>query len=883
MREPIAIIGTACRLPGGATSPSRFWELLQHPRDVLKECKPYQLDLSSFYNPNGEHHGSTDVPNQSYLLEGNTRHFDASFFNINPAEADGMDPQQRILLETTYEALEAAGYTLEQLRGSPTAVFVGVMTSNYHDIQTRDLDNIGRWHATGTAPSILSNRISYCFDLKGPSMTINTGCSISLVALHQAVQSLRSGEATIAIVAGVNLLLDAGTYVSESKIHMLSPTSRCRMWDADADGYARGEGCASVILKPLSQALADGDDIECIIRGTGVNSDGRSAGIMMPNPEAQAALIKQVYESCELDPVRDCCQYFECHGTGTQAGDPVEAEAIQCTFFPEGSTFPPEERLYVGLVKTVVGHLEGCAGLSGLLKAVLCIKHRTIAPNMLFCKLNPSILRFYDHLKVPTQAIPWPYATPGDPLRASINSFGFGGTNAHAVIESFPSPTPSNYAPGSAGNIVIGPLVFSANTAESLLLNVKNVAAFINAHPSLDLNDLAWTLSTKRSVLPFKISFTGSTREELLKCMNTTVQASEASPDIGFGIRIRRSPNESGNILGVFTGQGAQWANMGADLIHSCQTSRESINRCQQAMTCLPDGPSWSLVDELLADETSSRLSDAALSQRLTTAIEIGVYDLLHAAGIHLNAVVGHSSGEIAAVYAAGILSAEDAMKIAYYRGMHAKSAKFSRQNGGMIAVGISYDDARAFCAQPSFSRRLVVAASNAPTSVTLSGDLDAIHEAKKAFEETRTFARILKVDVAYHSHHMRSCAQAYLASLEGCRIQVRQPKTDCVWISSVTGATISVDDKMTSSLAGQYWVENMLQPVLFSQAIQHAVNGSRFDIGIEVGPHHALKGPVLQTMKLAIGTDIPYFSILKRVSLTCMPHLRPWVACGSI
>ncbi|PKX89311.1 polyketide synthetase [Aspergillus novofumigatus IBT 16806] len=865
MKEPIAIVGTACRLPGGAISPSRLWELLQDPRDVLSKCKPDQLNITNFYHPNGDHHGCTDVPNQSYLLEGNIRHFDASFFNISPAEADGMDPQQRILLETTYEAMEAAGYTLDQLRGSPTAVFVGVMTSDYHDIQTRDLDTIGRWHATGTAPSILSNRISYFFDLKGPSMTINTACSSSLVALHQAVQSLRIGEATVAIVAGVNLLLDAGTYVSESKLHMLSPTSRCRMWDADADGYARGEGCASVILKPLSRALADGDDIECIIRGTGVNCDGRSAGITMPNPEAQAALIKRVYEDCDLDPVRDRCQYFECHGTGTPAGDPVEAEAIQRTFFPEGTSFPTEEKLYVGSIKTTVGHLEGCAGLAGLLKAVLSIKHRTIAPNMHFAKLNPNILPFYDHLEVPTQAGPWPSVASGDSLRASINSFGFGGTNAHAVIESFPSPTPPNHVPGPSGDVVVGPLVFSAITQKSLLLNVKNAASFIKTNPSLDINDLAWTLSTKRSALPLKISFTGSTREELLGCMDGTVQAVEASPDIDFGIRTCRSTNEAGRILGVFTGQGAQWASMGVDLIQSCQTFYESIHRCEQALAGLPDRPSWSLVDELRADKRSSKLSDAALSQPLTTAIEIAVHDLLNAAGVHLDIVVGHSSGEIAAAYAAGILSLDDAMKIAYYRGMHAKPATSSQQSGGMIAVSISYDDARAFCAQPSFSQRLVVAASNAPTSVTLSGDLDAIYEAKRAFEQKGTFARILKVDVAYHSHHMRPSAEAYLASLEACKIQLRQPETDCMWVSSVTGAAVCLDDDTIPSLAGRYWVENMLQPVLFSQAIQQAVNRVSFDIGIEVGPHPALKGPVLETIKLAIGSDIPYLSILKR------------------
>ncbi|KAJ5422955.1 Acyl transferase/acyl hydrolase/lysophospholipase [Penicillium cf. griseofulvum] len=874
MKEPIAIVGTACRFPGSASSPAKLWELLRNPTDVLSEFGADKLNLSSFYHPNGEHHGSTNVANKSYLLDDNHRNFDASFFNINPAEADGMDPQQRILLETTYEAFERAGYTLEQMQGSSTAVFVGVMTSDFHDIQTRDLDTIGRWHATGTAPSILANRISYCFNLKGPSMSINTACSSSLVALHQAVQCIRNGESNTAVVGGVNLILDPDTYISESKLHMLSPTSRCQMWDQSADGYARGEGCAAVVLKSLSKALADGDEIEAIIRETLVNSDGRSPGITMPDAEAQAALIKKTYTNSGLDPVNDRCQYFECHGTGTLAGDPVEAEAIQKAFFPDITTRGKygEGKLLVGSIKTVVGHLEGCAGLAGLLKAVACIKNQTITANLHFNKLNPNIEPFYDHLEIPTKSLPWPPVAPGSPLRASVNSFGFGGTNAHAIVESYSASSPSSSRTlceerSARESATSGPFVFSAQSKSSLLGNIKSVASYIQLHPSVNLNDLAWVLSTKRSSFPLKLSFTAGSHGELLEAVDKAVAEGECNSYSEPGTFSRRNQSGPCRILGVFTGQGAQWAAMGRSLILSSPTFHDSINRCERGLADLSDGPSWSLKEELMADVASSRLSEAELSQPLTTAIEIAVCDLLSAAGVHLDVVVGHSSGEIAAAYAAGVISAEDAIKIAYYRGLHVKVPRGPAGDhvGGMMAVGIAFEDAVAFCSQQSFFGRLVVAASNAPASVTLSGDYDAISEAKRHFDQKKIFARILKVEVAYHSHHMYPYADAYLESLRACNIHVQSPKINCTWVSSVQ-ESVRFPNGDLSALTGQYWVDNMLKPVRFSQAIEQCfLNEGKFSLCIEVGPHPALKSPVLQSMDLVLAEKVPYLSLLQR------------------
>ncbi|KAJ5451871.1 Acyl transferase/acyl hydrolase/lysophospholipase [Penicillium cf. griseofulvum] len=422
--EAIAIVGSGCRFPGSASSPSALWKLLETPRDVGMQIPPDRFDALSFFHPDGSHHGTSNVL-RSYLLEEDVRAFDAAFFNISPNEADSMDPQQRILLETVYEALEAGGHTVESLRGSDTAVYAGTMTADYNDTLTRDHNTMPNYFATGTNRAIISNRVSYFFDWHGPSMTIDTACSSSLVALHQGVRTLRASESRIAVACGTQVLLNPEMYIGESKLTMLSPNGRCRMWDADADGYARGEGVAAVVLKRLSDAIADGDHIECIVRETGANQDGFSNGLTVPNSNAQSALIRQTYKRAGLDPAnnpQDRPQFFEAHGTGTQAGDPKEAAAIHECFGQHITD--SEQPLYVGSIKTVIGHLEGCAGLAGVMKASSMIQAGAFAPNLLFETLNPKIEPFYKGLHVPTSLTPWPTLPEGVPRRVSVNSFG---------------------------------------------------------------------------------------------------------------------------------------------------------------------------------------------------------------------------------------------------------------------------------------------------------------------------------------------------------------------------------------------------------------------------------------------------------------------------
>ncbi|KUI64258.1 Nonribosomal peptide synthetase 14 [Cytospora mali] len=802
-----------------------------------------------------------------------------------------MDPQQRILLEVVYEGIEAAGYSLQQLHGSSTGVFVGQMTDDYRDILYRDPDNIPQYTATGISRAILANRISYFFDWRGPSENIDTACSSSLVALHHAVQSLRSGESQLAIAAGANLILGPEMYIAESKLQMLSPTGRSRMWDADADGYARGEGFVAIVLKPLRQAIADQDHIECIIRETGVNQDGHSStGLTVPSAVAQAALIKSTYGKCGLDyrMEQDRCQYFEAHGTGTAAGDPREAEAICNVFFPGTVDMPstglPEalqdtvsshNKLYVGSIKTVIGHSEGAAGLAALIKASLAVQHAKIPPNMHFHRLNPALEPFYDpHLQVPTKLLSWPTILPGAARRASINSFGFGGTNAHAIIESWDN---SSIQTEIISPCPIGPITLSAETETSLLQAIAALSKTLKTADNVDMRNLAWTMHARRSECSKKAAFSAVDKEELIRKLEAACNTGFPSTDTSDLVNESPFANETISlsnelplrILGVFTGQGAQWPTMGAVLYAHSECFRCSIQTLDKSLSDLPDAPTWTLAEELTAPVAEWNGHLPEISQPLTTALQIALVDLLRVSGVTFAAAIGHSSGEIAALYAAGYISSVDAIRVAYYRGVYAQLAlsPTTGSPGKMMAVGMAFEEAHGFCERLPFKNRISVAACNSRSSVTLSGDADAIHEAKELFDERKTFAKILKVETAYHSHHMGSCAMPYLESLRRCQIQPQSVDIEkgCAWFSSVhglNGRSIQEPD----SFRGEYWVENLVKPVLFYQAVDRAVKEAFcFDMALEVGPHPALKGPVTDTFKTLTGMNILYHGVLER------------------
>ncbi|KAK4235121.1 hypothetical protein C8A03DRAFT_46686 [Achaetomium macrosporum] len=880
--EPIAIIGSGCRFPGDAITPSKLWELLQSPRDVLSPLTD-RLNGTGWYHPEAKYHGHTNVQS-SYQLSGGdssaVRCFDAHFFGINAVEANTMDPQMRLLLETVFEALESAGQSIEALQGSDTAVYTGQMVNTYKHLMERDMDSMGTYHVSGTSRAMMSNRISYFFDWHGPSIS-------SLIALHQAVQQLRSSQSRVAIVAGSNLLLDTQDYVGMSNLGMLSPDSRSRMWDADANGYARGEGVAAVVLKTLSQAEADGDDIECVIRETATNQDGKTPGITMPSAAAQAQLIRDCYARAGLDPSNPLHrpQYFEAHGTGTQAGDPVEAEAISVAFFP-GQTRAQRDadRLWVGSVKTIIGHTEGTAGLAGLLKASLALQNERIPQNLLFNRLNPKIEPFYSNLRVPTSATPWPPVAEGKPRRASVNrlltghrfffSFGFGGANAHAILESY-APAKRRLTNGAGKPAAsFSPFVFSAASETSLSSYISSFCDYLQSlGPEVSLRDVAMTLHSRRTRHAFATAVAALSASDLHAKLQRKLQGAQADTDKPIGIRSSFQRSSEGRtkprILGVFTGQGAQSARMGAALIERSAAARSIIDRLEARLAQLPsnDRPPWSLKAELLKDASSSRIGEAALSQPLCTALQILQVDLLRAGGVEFAAVVGHSSGEIGAAYAAGLISAEDAICIAYYRGLHSALARGREgQAGAMMAVGTSLKDAQELIDEAELGSRVAVAAVNSAVSLTLSGDEDAIEELKTIFEDEKKFARRLKVDKAYHSHHMAPCSQAYLQSLRALNVQISPPRADCTWFSSCDGGkAIGLGDRL--QLKDTYWNNNMVRTVEFMQAIEGAwTSAGPFDMALEVGPHPALKGPALQTIQDLNNSDgIPYAGLSAR------------------
>lgn len=576
-------------------------------------------------------------------------------------------------------------------------------------------------------------------------------------------------------------------------------------------------------------------------------------------------------------------------GTGTQAGDPREASAIKQAFFPGTDTrsevYP---KLYVGSIKTVIGHTEGCAGIAGLLKAALALKNSIIPPNQHFHNLNSSVAPSYANLCVPTSPTPWPSPSPSIPRRASVNSFGFGGTNAHAIVEAYDAeahnidawgPQEKERVCSAEISSVAGheltplPITLSATSNTALVGLVAKYVGYLDSDKgrSHSLHQIAATLQNHRSSLPFRAIFAGPSREQLRKEMTAALKtAKETKADIGKRLNQPPAPGDV-KILGVFTGQGAQWPAMGASLLVNSQHFRDTIAKLDASLQALPDAPEWTLYQELTASAGSSRVGEAAISQPACTALQVALVDLLRTANISFHTVIGHSSGEIGAAYTAGFISGTDAVRIAYYRGVHAKSARGrDGQKGSMIAVGWGIDEAREFCStEPRLNGRLGVAASNSPGSVTLSGNEKAVQIAKELLDAEGVFNRVLQVDTAYHSHHMIPCAQGYLDSLKACDIQVQNPGSGCTWISSVRNGSSMSFAADEESLRGTYWRDNMVQAVLFSQAVQGALASSLssggFSMALEVGPHPALKGPVLQTIKHATDETLLYEGVLDR------------------
>ncbi|HEY3885118.1 MAG TPA: beta-ketoacyl synthase N-terminal-like domain-containing protein, partial [Vicinamibacterales bacterium] len=826
-REAIAIVGLGCRFPGGG-GPAAFWRLIRDGRDAISEVPAERWDCTHLYDPDPSTPGKMSTRWGGFVDE--IDRFDARFFGVAPREAPFIDPQQRLLLEVAWEALEDAGLAVDRLAGSRTGVFIGIGSHDYSLLGWSELSTISAYTGPGTSASIAANRISYLFDFHGPSIAVDTACSASLVAAHLACQSLWAGESTIALVGGVNaLLLPVGT-IGLSKAGAMARDGRCKVFDARADGYVRSEGAGVVVLKPLSRALADRDAIYGSILGTAVNANGRTNGLMAPNGRAQEAVIREAWQQANVSP--GLADYVEAHGTGTQLGDPIEAKALGAVF---GSTRESGRTCVLGSVKANVGHLEAAAGIAGLIKVALMLRHGAIPPSLHFKTPNPHIPFERLPLRVTERLEPW--ADSGRRL-AGVSSSGFGGANAHLVVEGPPraaarsmteSPNPD------AANVL--PISARSETALRTLVE-RYVEALGRAFDQrASVQRICHTAAVRRTHhLEQRVAFVGRTAEELRRELSGWVDGSQE----GSLRSSTHTPSRGGReLVFIFSGHGSQWSGMGRALMREEPAFRAAVNQCETAFAPYVD---WSLRDVLDANAACARQPSIDVVQPALFAVQIALAALWRSWGIEPAAVVGHSMGEVAAAQVAGILSLDDAARIICRR-----SALLERKSGkgAMAATELALAEAEAAVAP--YHGRLSIAASNGPRSTVLSGDEGALADVMERLGREGVFARRVQVDVASHSAHMDDLANELMAALEG----LRPGSAHVPFYSTVTGGR-----EDGNGCGPCYWVDNLRRPVLFSSAIEHTL-GDGHHAFLELSPHPLLLPAVEDVCRHATRTAL--------------------------
>ncbi|KAK6513545.1 hypothetical protein TWF281_005168 [Arthrobotrys megalospora] len=821
MTEPIAIVGLACRLPGEASSGSKFWDLLVNGRSGQCDFPRSRFNVDGFYKPSGDLAGSINMRG-GYFLQDDIRDFENGFFGINNVEATYMDPQQRKILEVVYECFESAGAPIEKLSGSNTGCYVGNFTIDYPIMQTRDIDGMHRYGMVGMGSTILSNRISHAFNLNGPSMVLDTACSSSMYCLHAACTALEAGDCDGAIVAAANLVQSIEQQVGVMKAGVLSKTSTCHSFDASADGYGRADGVGALYLKRLSDAIRDGDPIRSVIRGSAVNANGKTQGITLPSAEHQEKVIRKAYAKAELSI--DDTTYVECHGTGTPVGDPIEVDAVSRVF-----NRPSRRPLRIGSVKTNVGHSEAASAIASVIKVTMAMENNFIPPTIGISRINPKIQSEKIGVEIVTEGQTW--STSAGLLRAGVNSFGYGGANGHAILENASTHLPYNY---SAASTTIPYkrtrflLPLSASTDEALGARINDFGTY--DLKSVTPQDLAYTLGSRRSHLEkrgYLLTSPGSYHEDINmnKLRTVPVPARKDLPPYAF----------------VFTGQGAQWPQMCMELFDEFPVFQNAISEMDSILQDLPHAPSWSLKDILCEPKATSRVTDPAYSQPTCTAIQVALVLLLQSWGIAPGAVVGHSSGEIAAAFAAGFISLAEAITVAYYRGYVVNGNNF---NGAMIAAGISQEEADSMIEELGLAGQIRVACINSPSSVTISGDNSAIDLILEELQSRKLFGRKLQTQGrAYHSHHMLAFGDQYEDLLKVTRslgVSSKMPM-GAIWVSSVTGEVME-----QASVGSFYWRNNLESPVEFFRAVSELTRVGAYHI-IEIGPHSTLELPIKQ------------------------------------
>jgi acyl transferase domain-containing protein/acyl carrier protein len=815
-REPIAIIGIGCRFPG-AKGPEAFWNLLREGVDAISEIPSDRFDVGEVYDPKPGIPGKLNT-RWGGFLEG-VDEFDPYFFGISSREAAAMDPQQRVLLEVAWEAIEDAGLVPEKLDVGRIGVFAGTCNSDYGNL-LEDSADIDIYFAGGNALSVLSGRLSYALGLQGPSMTVDTACSTSLVAVHLACQSLLSGESTVALAGGVNLIFGPEPYIAFSVAQMLAPDGRCKFGDSRADGFVRSEGAGMVVLKPFSSALADGDDVYAVIRGSAVNNDGDSGGLLMtPSRPGQEAVFEEAYRSAGVSPGE--VQYVEAHGTGTSVGDPVEMQALGAVL---GEGRPEGHPCAVGSVKTNIGHTEGAAGVAGLIKVALALKHKTIPPSLHLRSPNPNIPWQNLPLTVQRELCPWP-DSPG-PALAGVSSFGISGTNSHVVLEEVPETPPADAEVAATDHL----LPLSAHSPEVLEDTARAYIGFLRAEEGAvsSLQDICYTAGARRTHHAHRLGLVGGSREQLAEQLEAFL-AGETSPGMSSG---RKLGDQRRKLAFVFSGQGSQWVGMGQTLLEQEPAFREAMERCDRAIrkfTC------WSLLAELAAEEAHSLLDEVDVVQPAIFAVQVSLAELWRSWGVEPDAVVGQSLGEVAAAHVAGALTLEDAARVICRR---SQLVKRTSGHGSMAVVQLSLEEAERTLS--GCEGRVSVAVNSSPYTTVLSGEVAALEEVLAELERQDVLFRRIRVDYASHSPQVDPLRPDLLEALEGI-----SPRSSSVTLySTVTG---EIEDGR--ALDAGYWVRNLRQPVLLSTAVERLLEDGH-DVFVELSPHPVLLGSVEQCLR---------------------------------
>ncbi len=824
LHEPIAIIGIGCRLPGGANNAQSYWQMLLNGVDAVREISPDRWDLRAYFDPEQGKPGKT-YSKWAGLIE-NIDQFDPQFFGISRREASFIDPQHRMLLEAAWEALEDAGQQVDITKGDDTGVFVGISTSDYANLQIADSSRslVDAYSATGVAMSIAANRISYALNLQGPSLAVDTACSSSLVAVHLACQAIWNHECHRAIAAGVNCLITPHLFIAFSSMGMLSPDGRCKAFDASANGFVRGEGVGAVCLKPLSAALAAGDPIYALIRSTAVNQDGRTTGMTVPSRSSQEALV---LEACRLAGVSPHeIQYVEAHGTGTAVGDPIETSALGTVL---GAGRPAGEECLIGSVKANIGHLESGAGIAGIIKAALCLKHGMVPPNLHFKNPNPAIDFEKLRLKVPVHSTPLKRDAKHR-LLACINSFGFGGTNAHAILEGPPAAAAPARHTGTDGRLLMLPLYArGGDTAlDAVAKSFHDHIASVIADDSISLTDICAAAARRRTHHEQRLVVQGADKKEMLASLASHLRG-EAVPGLSVGRAVKNA-----KAVFVFSGQGPQWWAMGRELMQEEPVFRQMLQACDDELIKLGG---WSLMEELGRDEQTSRMNETEFAQPAIFALQVALAALWKSWGIQPSAVVGHSVGEVAAAHEAGVLDLPAAIRVIYHRG---RCMEHAPERGKMIAAALTREEALEKIA--AYGGRLSLAAVNGHRMVSISGDADAVDELFQQLEQLQLYVRQVPVNYAFHSAHMDPVQAELAAALNELRPQTAKlPIYSTVTGQQAEGVLFDAD----------YWWQNVRQTVLFAPAIDALIAAGHIHF-VEISAHPVLSGSISECLAAA-------------------------------